>query len=987
MPIQVQGPDGSVVEFPDGTPNETMQSAMQQHFGGPSAPSSAPTKLARPKLSALRQSDAKQALDDAGADLERQIANLPEVFKNQARDKFFADPRIAALRVASAKSVSQNPKSSAETKSKQNVERSGNFFTGLKAGIIRGAFGLPERLAAAGEAYLPSAITGNTSDASYDEILNQVRQNTDADLEKSGIGNFLGQILSGGAIGGAALKGVGAAAEALPAGVGNVAQMAARIGSQSKIAKAAAITAGGAAGGGAQALGEGSDVGTGTAFGAVAAPLGMGAGKALGFVSRPFVDLVKSPSAEKILRRFTNATSEEMQAAADAYRRATGAEPTLYEILPQADRNNVAQNIVGRSPEIAENAARAVRGRVANAGPEMQNTIRNATGAQRARIVNQMAEDLNTARGTTDAAPLPGVERAAQSPADLKAFQQAEAGATMAPVADTQIADTVADLYPTAPRINPERPGVVEEVHTDPEVNDAIRNAASTLRLRLDPEDPTAAIAGITADDASRILRQLAKVPAGTPQKGAAMRAEQTIMDHLEQNHPEAGAAIAQMRENFASRARQVEGMAEGARGRTRESIPVETSTQARTVRNAFETPEGTSGRFLGQTNALGRDFGGTQSDVLRAAQNLAESGQTQAALRQNLGAEPARTITQAAEAQQRNLQKFSALTKENKAAEDTIDLVDIGKMALAMNPGSMPATKLFALSRLTTLTKLPKAKANQLVDMMFSQDPAVTNRAISLLNNAGRDGRKFLQDIGKSMVIGQLSSQVQTGGNGIPEAQAADTSDIDKLLREDTSDVQGMTEQGNIDLHNRPVVHNPDGTISTVRSITITDDNGAVLIPTVVDGKVVSNDEAIAHYKLTGEHLGKFDNEKDADAYAQSLHEEQADEYADQEDTGDNGDVPHGRAVVEALFPEAHITDDVRPANSKLGRENPGSYHVQTDEAVDVRPIPGMTFDEFVQTIEDNGYTVLEALNEDEAGGGKRSRHATGNHWHVVIS
>ncbi|RWH52578.1 MAG: hypothetical protein EOQ81_22935, partial [Mesorhizobium sp.] len=39
---QVKAPDGSVVEFPDGTPDDVMAKAMQETFGGPSAPASAP---------------------------------------------------------------------------------------------------------------------------------------------------------------------------------------------------------------------------------------------------------------------------------------------------------------------------------------------------------------------------------------------------------------------------------------------------------------------------------------------------------------------------------------------------------------------------------------------------------------------------------------------------------------------------------------------------------------------------------------------------------------------------------------------------------------------------------------------------------------------------------------------------------------------------------------------------------------------------------
>lgn len=44
MTITVQAPDGSVVEFPDGTPNDVMAKAMQQRFGGPSAPSASATQ-------------------------------------------------------------------------------------------------------------------------------------------------------------------------------------------------------------------------------------------------------------------------------------------------------------------------------------------------------------------------------------------------------------------------------------------------------------------------------------------------------------------------------------------------------------------------------------------------------------------------------------------------------------------------------------------------------------------------------------------------------------------------------------------------------------------------------------------------------------------------------------------------------------------------------------------------------------------------------
>lgn len=91
------------------------------------------------------------------------------------------------------------------------------------------------------------------------------------------------------------------------------------------------------------------------------------------------------------------------------------------------------------------------------------------------------------------------------------------------------------------------------------------------------------------------------------------------------------------------------------------------------------------------------------------------------------------------------------------------------------------------------------------------------------------------------------------------------------------------MTQAGNIDLTKRPKVRMADGSIATVRSISIGTDDGEVLIPTVSDdGRIMDDKEAIKTYFKTKKHLGIFRNAEAATEYANMLHLAQQMMYAE---------------------------------------------------------------------------------------------------------
>lgn len=128
-----------------------------------------------------------------------------------------------------------------------------------------------------------------------------------------------------------------------------------------------------------------------------------------------------------------------------------------------------------------------------------------------------------------------------------------------------------------------------------------------------------------------------------------------------------------------------------------------------------------------------------------------------------------------------------------------------------------------------------------------------------------------------------------------------------------------GWASPPTLSMDGRVPFTNPDGSTSTVRTISVGMPEGEVLLPTITpDGRSLTTDQAIEEYRRTGRHLGIYDSVEAAERAAAALHDREASRIAP---LGSGAALASPRRPVTSAAPVAALSSPPPPAG---GGERP---------------------------------------------------------------
>lgn len=764
---------------PDDITPDQVSARAQQEFGKPVK------SLDGGRKPAVEPNDAMERYTRIRESLAAQFAT-DAAKQKAALTKFDRDPRTQRLRTLAGMPAVTTPRAELQAEARrarsQRIDEAGRaaarerqgantgFTSALGAGIRRGLFGIPERLAAGGLYY-----SGNAGDLNYDETLQATRAATDEELRRSTGGNIIGQILGG--FGGAGVAGkaitqgasrMATASAPAVARAGNVLQRLTTLEKGKRLANAGRISLAGGVGGAAQAAGEGSDVATGAATGAIAAPVVAGVikvGQLGGRVLRQGTRMI-SGSVPKAMREVITEAPTAVAARQRELSEQTGANVPVVAALRDQDFRAVTEKVLQRSPEAAEIA-------------------KTHTGKYLRGFMDRMLGHVNRAGRQGDAQNT--------SIGELAQLRRDTADELMAPIGAKEVDLTQLPLDDLERQMTRQIGGRIQGLA--PRINEALRD--------LGPDD--LASMGVDGSDVAAARKLMTQWGMGTPVTATVkemdgLRRALDAAGKSSQNSNPANAmafrnaskavreftagevpAYGQMVDTYAAQSRMMEGFETAADGKRLTDIEDDL------LRGNLRTPEGRIGMKAGELFRQREAVSGRPTGAIAAARDFASEGKlTRPAsldpgaaqpgtVTENLGSAAAAGLARASQGETRVLGRMLDTDRLQAISENelgSLNPMDIARLASIR--GAMTETKIRIVTGIlkASFGKLPtpmkKETAEKLADMLFSQDATTTKKAMAALQRVGL-GERVTTNLMRNALPNNIAVGALAAGKGAP--------------------------------------------------------------------------------------------------------------------------------------------------------------------------------------------------------------------------